>query len=101
MICSLIINGSLANATNEGSCETQLAACEQVIDAGNKYIIQLNKQLEQKNELALALEREVALLKQRADDVSPKWFERPSFVVPATIVATVLTVIAVRKAARD
>jgi chromosome segregation ATPase len=81
--------------------EEQVVACEQVVTAGNKYIKALNTQLDQKTELAASLERELALTRERAANLTPQWYERPGFVVPATIVATVLTVIAVRKAVQD
>lgn len=81
--------------------EEQVVACEQVVTAGNKYIKALNTQLDQKTELAASLERELALVKERAANLTPQWYERPSFVVPATVVATALTVILVRKAVQD
>jgi hypothetical protein len=80
--------------------EEQIKACEQVIKAGHNYIQGLLVQLEQKDELAISLEKEVALLKQRANDLEPKWFERPSFVVPVTVVSTVLAVVLIRNATR-
>ena len=82
-------------------CHDQIAYCEEVVESGRKYIKHLSTQLDQKSELAAALEREVVLLKQRALDTAPSWYEKPSFVVPATILATALTVIIVRKAVQD
>ena len=81
--------------------EEQVVACEQVVTAGNKYIKSLSTQLDQKTELAASLERELALTKERAANLTPSWYEKPSFVIPATIVATALTVILVRKAVQD
>lgn len=81
--------------------EEQVTMCEQVVTAGNKYIKSLNVQLDQKTELATALERELALTKERAANLTPAWYERPSFVVPMTILATAATITLIRKAARD
>lgn len=86
-------------ASND-ACEERVLACEQVIQAGNKYIKHLNIQLDQKTELATSLEREVALLKQRAIDLQPAFYERPLFVVPVTILVTAATISLLRKASQ-
>jgi hypothetical protein len=92
----------IQTTSNESdACQEQVVACEQVIEAGQRYIKSLNIQLDQKTELAASLEKELALVKQRASDLQPAWYEKPGFVVPATIVATALTVILVRKAVQD
>ena len=83
------------------ACEERVSACEAVIQAVNKYIKHLNTQLDQKTDLADTLERELTLIKQRAIDTQPSWYEKPGFVVPATIIATILTVTAVRRAVQD
>jgi hypothetical protein len=85
----------------DNTCLDRVKACEQVVEAGQKYIIVLNKQVEKQNELIKQLEQDAQLLKQQVDYVTPKWYERPSFVVPTTIIATAATIFLIRKASKD
>lgn len=104
MLCTTLISvstslPSAAQETDLNSCNARVAACEQVIGAAQKYIVSLNTELEKKNELIVALEHDRALLEQQVETNKPAWFERPSFVIPATILATAATIFIVRKAA--
>lgn len=90
---------SAAQETDLNSCNARVTACEQVINAAQRYIVALNTEIEKKNGLIVALERDRALLEQQVETSKPAWFERPSFVIPATILATAATIFIVKKAA--
>ena len=81
-------------------CTEQVKACEAVVDAGQQYIQHLSKQNEQQTALAKALEAEVALLKQRAVDLAPAFYEKPAFVAITTIILTAGTITLIKKASQ-
>lgn len=92
---------TLAQETPELSeCNARVVACEQVINAAQKYITVLNTQVEKQDALIVQLERDLALANQEINAVKPAWYEKPGFVIPATIVGTAAAILLVRKASQ-
>lgn len=81
-------------------CTERVKACEQVVEAGQRYILSLNKQVEKQNDLIKQLEQDSALMKQQVEAVTPRFYEKPAFVAITTIILTAATISLVRKAAQ-
>jgi hypothetical protein len=85
-------------ALNE--CNARVAACEQVINAAQKYITVLNNQVEKQDALIVQLERDLALANREIETIKPAWYEKAGFIIPATIVGTAAAILLVRKASQ-
>lgn len=61
-----------------------------MLEAADRYINLLEVKIEKQDNLNKALEIELRVTKDRLYASQPSWYERPSFLVPATAVTTLI-----------
>lgn len=81
-------------------CQEQVRACEGVLTSGQRYIGRLQTEADLQRSLIQNLETEVKIANSRIAAETPAWYEKPGFVVPATIIGTAFTIFIVRRASQ-
>lgn len=96
MLNTILTNPATAVTVTEQQlqeCNEQISACEAVMGKAGTLIEQMDAQHQLDAKLTANLKEQL----EAAKELQPKWYEKPGFVVPATVAATILGIVAIRR----
>lgn len=95
LVAILTLNTTIATA----NCEAKLSNCDAAVTAAAAYIKQLESHTEKQKEFIKLQDNQLTQMQQLLERQTP-WYRKPEFLIPFTIVTTVLIGIQVDKELR-
>jgi uncharacterized coiled-coil protein SlyX len=86
-----MVNGKVqADVEIDESCQSQLKDCEYLGAIADKVISTQNELIETQRQKISVQEEQLQVAFKQIEAVTPRWYERPSFLLPAGIITGIV-----------